>query len=102
PVGSRDPGEARRIVVEGLRAVARAGEEAGVRVALEPIHASARDEFTIVDTLPDAVSLLDEVGLPMGIVFDAWHLWDTPDVLEHVHAHARRIWGVHVCDWRDP
>ena len=52
PVGDRDPQEARKIVVEGLREVARAGEEAGVRVALEPIHASARDDFTIVGQHP--------------------------------------------------
>lgn len=103
PVGDRDPEEARRIVVEGLREVARAGEEAGVRVALEPIHASARDDFTMVDNLPDAVALLDEVGVPsMGILFDTWHLWDTPDVLDHIREQAHRFPAVHVNDWRDP
>jgi sugar phosphate isomerase/epimerase len=103
PVGDRDPQEARRIVVEGLREVARAGEEAGVRVALEPIHASARDDFTLVDNIPDVVELLDEVGVPsMGIVFDTWHLWDTPDVLDHIRAQAHRFPAVHVNDWRDP
>jgi sugar phosphate isomerase/epimerase len=103
PVGDRDPQEARRIVIEGLRAVARAGEEAGVRVALEPIHASARDDFTIVDNIPDAVSLLDEAGVPsMGILFDTWHLWDTPNVLDHIREQAHRFPAVHVNDWRDP
>ena len=103
PVGDRDPQEARRIVVEGLREVAQAAEAAGVRVALEPIHASARDDFTIVDNIPDAVDLLDEVGVPsMGILFDTWHLWDTPDVLDHIRAQAHRFPAVHVNDWRDP
>jgi sugar phosphate isomerase/epimerase len=103
PVGDRDPAEARKIAVEGLREVARAGEEAGVRVALEPIHASARDDFTMVDNIPDAVELLDEVGMPsMGILFDTWHLWDTPDVLDHIRAQAHRFPAVHVNDWRDP
>ena len=102
PQGDRDPQEARRIVVEGLREVARTAEEVGVRVALEPIHASARDDFTIVDTIPDTVDLLAEVGASMGIIFDTWHLWDTPDVLAHIRAHAHRFPAVHVNDWRDP
>jgi sugar phosphate isomerase/epimerase len=100
PVGSRDPAEARRVAVEGLREIARAGRDVGVRVALEPIHSSARDEFTLVDTIPDAVALLEEVGEPMGVLFDTWHLWDTPDVLAHVREHAHRFPAVHVNDRR--
>jgi sugar phosphate isomerase/epimerase len=100
PAGDRDPAEARALAVEGLREIARAGREAGVPVALEPIHASARDEFTLVDTIPDAVALLEEVGEPLGILFDTWHLWDTPGLLAHVRAHASRFPAVHVNDWR--
>ena len=100
--GDRDPQEARKIVVEGLREIARVGVEVGVRVALEPIHSSARDDFTMIDNIPDAVDLLDEVGVPMGILFDTWHLWDTPDVLDHIRANAHRFPAVHVNDWRDP
>ncbi len=101
PVGERDPEEAQRIVVEGLREVARVAQEVGVRVALEPIHASARDDFTIVDTIPDAVAIVEEVGVPMGVIFDTWHLWDTPNVLDHIREHAHRFPAVHVNDWRE-
>ena len=101
PVGERDPEEAQRIVVEGLREVARVAQEVGVRVALEPIHASARDDFTIVDTIPDAVAIVEEVGVPMGVIFDTWHLWDTPDVLDYIREHAHRFPAVHVNDWRE-
>lgn len=100
PAGDRDPVDARRIVVEGLREIARAGREVGVQVALEPIHASARDDFTMVDTIPDAVALVEEVGEPMGVLFDTWHLWDTPDVLDHIRAHAHLFPAVHINDWR--
>lgn len=100
PAGDRDPAEARTIVVEGLREIARAAHAAGVRVALEPIHASARDDFTMVDTIPDAVALVEEVGEPMGIMFDTWHLWDTPDVLGHIQREAHRFPAIHINDWR--
>jgi sugar phosphate isomerase/epimerase len=100
PAGDRDPAEARKIAVEGLRVVARTARELGVQVALEPIHASARDEFTMVTTIPETVALVEEVGEPMGVIFDTWHLWDTPDVLDHIRAEARRFSAVHVNDWR--
>lgn len=102
PAGDRDPAEARKIAVEGLREVAATAQEVGVRVALEPIHSSARDSFTLVDTIPGAVEVVEEVGLPMGVIFDTWHLWDTPDVLDHIREHAHRFPAVHVNDWRDP
>jgi sugar phosphate isomerase/epimerase len=100
PVGDRDPAEARKIAVEGLREVARTAREVGVPIALEPIHASARDDFTMVDNIPDAVAVVEEVGEPMGILFDTWHLWDTPDVLDHIRAEAHRFPAVHINDWR--
>jgi sugar phosphate isomerase/epimerase len=100
PAGDRDPAEARRIAVEGLREVARTGRELGVHVVLEPIHASAREDFTLVTTLPEAAELAAEVGEPLGIQFDTWHLWDTPDVLAHAQAHAADFRAVHVNDWR--
>ena len=100
PAGDRDPVEARRIAVEGLREVARTAKEVGVPIALEPIHASARDEFTLVDTIPDAVALVEETGEPLGVLFDTWHLWDTPNVLEHIRNEAHRFPAVHINDWR--
>jgi sugar phosphate isomerase/epimerase len=100
PAGDLDAADARRIVVEGLREVARTGREQGVHVVLEPIHASARDEFTLVWTIPDAAELAAEVGEGLTVHFDTWHLWDTPDVLDHIREHAREFRAVHVNDWR--
>ncbi len=101
--GERSETEARAIVVEALRELGRAGREAGVEVALEPIHRTAQDEFTMVSDLPGAEELLGDAGdASIGILFDTWHLWDTPDVLEHARRLAPRFPAVHVNDWRDP
>ncbi len=103
PRGSRSEAEARRIVVDGLRTIARAGAEVGVRVGLEPVHRSIREDWSLVTNIPETLALLDEVGEPsLGLIFDVWHLWDTPDMLKHLCAHARRIVGVHVNDVREP
>jgi sugar phosphate isomerase/epimerase len=101
--GEQGEGEARAIVVEALRQLGSAGRAAGVSVALEPIHRSAKDEFTMVTDLPETEELLAEAGDPsIGILFDTWHLWDTSDVLEHTRRLASRFPAVHVNDWRDP
>jgi sugar phosphate isomerase/epimerase len=100
PAGDRDAAEARRIVVDGLRELSRVARDEGVRLVLEPIHARWADRFTLVATIPDALDLIDETGEPIDLMFDTWHLWDTPDVLDHIRADARRFGAVHVNDWR--
>jgi sugar phosphate isomerase/epimerase len=98
------PGPERRAeVLEGIGRIAEAGERYGVRVALEPVHSSQHDVFSFVNTIPDALDLLDEAGTPsVGLIFDTWHLWDTDGVEEQIRARIGRIAGVHVCDVRDP
>jgi sugar phosphate isomerase/epimerase len=36
------------------------------------------------------------------MLFDTWHLWDTPSVLEDIRRYTSRFAGVHVNDWREP
>jgi sugar phosphate isomerase/epimerase len=101
PQGDRSRDEARSVAVEGLREIARTAREAGVGIGLEPIHASIRDDWTLVASLPEALELLEEVGEPnLKIMYDTWHLWDTPDVEADTRAHAREFVGVHVNDRR--
>lgn len=101
--GERDGGEARRLAVDGLQELGRVARSAGVRIALEPIHRSIHDQFSLVWDLPGTAALLDEVGDPdIGIIFDTWHLWDTDDVLGHIRRLAGRFPAVHINDWREP
>ena len=89
----------RATVVEGLRRVAAAAEDAGVRLGLEPIHASQRDDLTLITTIPETLELLDEAGLPrVGIMVDLWHVADTPDIERHLAENVDRITGVHVAE----
>jgi sugar phosphate isomerase/epimerase len=103
PCGWRSQDRARKIVVDGLRVLARAVADVDARLAIEPIHASIADDWSLVTTLPAVAALLEDVGEPnVGIVFDVWHLWDAPDVLEHTRTHASRVYVTHVNDWREP
>ena len=99
PAGGRSEQESRQLVIDGLRRVAAAADSAGVRLGLEPIHASQRDDLTLVTTIPETLELLDEAGLPdVGLMIDLWHVGDTPDVERHLAENVDRITGVHVAE----
>jgi sugar phosphate isomerase/epimerase len=99
PSGGRGEREARQLVVDGLRRIAAAADNAGVRLGLEPIHVSQRDDLTLVTTIPETLALLDEAGLPdVGIMVDLWHVGDTPEIERHLAEQAGRITGVHVAE----
>jgi len=96
------PGD-RETAVAGLRELAVEAERLGVLVALEPFQREGLESWGIVSSLGEAAELVDEVGSPaLGIQFDVWHLWNSPDLLDEIDRHAHRIVGVHVDDWREP
>jgi sugar phosphate isomerase/epimerase len=95
------PGDERQAVIDGISAIADAGSEAGVRIALEPIQREFGHFWTTVSSLDEAAALLDEAGRPdVGLIYDTWHLWREP--LEQVDQHRDRIAGFHLADWREP
>ena len=97
PLGDLDPGPAHRIVIEGLREIADAARSAGVRVGLEPINPVQREELSFVNSIADAVNLLNNSGLEdVGILADTYNMWfEDPSDLAAI---AHRVTGLHVAD----
>jgi sugar phosphate isomerase/epimerase len=97
PVGDLEPEHARGLVVDGLRQVAAAAREAGVRFGLEPATRHQRDTVSFVNSVADALVLFDEAGLEeVGIMVDTYNLWhEEPRMLARV---AERVTGLHVAD----
>jgi sugar phosphate isomerase/epimerase len=96
------PGD-RETAVGGVREIAGEAERLGLRLALEPFQREGIESWSILNTLGDAAEFVDEVGSDaVGIQFDVWHLWNTPDLLDEIPRYAHLIAGVHVSDWREP
>ena len=103
PQGSLDAAEARAVAVDGLRRAARMAAEVGLTFGIEALHPSIRDDWTLVTTIAETLELIEEVGEPnVAFVYDVWHVWDAPNVLEDTRRYADRFVAVHVNDWRDP
>ena len=97
------PGADRETVLAGLRTIAEEAQRAGVRIGLEPINRVGGEHWTFISSLGEAVALLEEADHPaLGIQFDTWHVWNTPNVLDEIARHCDSFVGVHVADWREP
>ncbi len=94
--------DARGMVVQRLRELQEVAGEAGVGLSLEPMREENRDWFSMICSVAETVDLIEEVGGDIGIVYDMWHMWNTPDVLPMTEKYGSLITGVHVCDHREP
>jgi sugar phosphate isomerase/epimerase len=100
PAGALVHRDVRELVVAALPQLAATAEAAGVRLGLEPVHPSQHDEVSFVTSLVEAERLLACAQTDgIGIHFDTYHAWDDLDAVPWLARNARRITGVHVCDW---
>ena len=100
PLGGRTEDEGRALVVDGLRRIGAAATAADVPLAFEPVHRTQHDSVSFVNSLQDAIALLDAAGLHEGgLMFDLYHVWDDPAVWDTIGRAAYRIHGVHISDW---
>ncbi|MDR0417783.1 MAG: sugar phosphate isomerase/epimerase [Propionibacteriaceae bacterium] len=95
-----DPATIRQVTVDGLKQVAEAAGEAGLKLGIEPYR---KTSGTMVSTITEAMELIAEVGAPnMGVLVDLWHSWDTPTVHDELATYAADIVGIQLSDYRDP
>lgn len=94
------PGDDRDTVVEGLRTIGDEAGRVGVRVGLEPVNRIGGEDWTMISSLSEAVELLEHADRPaIGIQFDSWHVWNTPEVVDDIERYADLFVGVHIADW---
>ncbi len=108
PEGSRDIGAARAMVRDGLAALLPYARQAGMPLAIEPLHPMYAADRACVNTLGQALDLCDALGEGTGAAIDVYHVWWDPE-LERQLARAGaagQILAHHICDWlvptRDP
>jgi len=104
-----DPGqplaESRQQIVDGIAAVLDRADQAGVKLAIEPLHPMYADTRSAVNTLRQANEMCDRLDSPLvGVAVDVYHLWWDPDLESEIQRSGRagRILAFHVCDWRSP
>lgn len=98
--------ESRKQVAEGIAAVLPTAEQAGVKLAIEPLHPMYADDRSAVNTMRQAHEICDVLGSPkaVGIAVDVYHVWWDPELKAQIdHAgQTGRLHAFHICDWRTP
>jgi sugar phosphate isomerase/epimerase len=102
PQGSRDLAGARRQVREGLAALLPYARQAGVPLAIEPLHPMFAADRACVNTLAQANDLCEELGNGAGIAVDTYHVWWDPELAREIARAGRNILAYHVNDWLVP
>ena len=102
PDGSKDMIDARKQVADGLERVLPYARDAGVPVAIEPLHPMTAADRACVNTLEHALDLCDVLGDGVGVAVDCYHVWWDPKLEQQIERAGDRILGFHVCDWLVP
>lgn len=93
----RGDDESRASLVDALRELGAHGEQVGASIFLEPLN---RYEDYLVNTLADAVSIVDEVGSPaVSVIADTYHMSiEETDVAAAIRAAGSHIRHVQLGD----
>jgi sugar phosphate isomerase/epimerase len=102
PKGSRNIGDARKQVRDGLAALLPYARESKVPLAIEPLHPMFAADRACVNTLAEANDLCDELGEGTGVAVDVYHLWWDPNLAKEIARAGKTILAYHVNDWLVP
>ncbi|MGH6923428.1 MAG: sugar phosphate isomerase/epimerase family protein [Propylenella sp.] len=104
---TKDIAGAREQVVDAIAALLDYADNAGVPLAIEPLHPMYAADRACVNTLRQALDICDRLdpdsARKLGVVVDVYHVWWDPEVFEQIaRAGKRRIHAFHVSDWLVP
>jgi len=88
---------------EGIGEMAGWAAEAGLRLAIEPLHPIYAGDRSAINTMKVANDLCDEIGAPnVGVALDVYHVWWDLELEKETKrcAEAGRLYGYHICDFK--
>ena len=100
--GSKDIQLSREKIRDGLAAILPEARQAGVPLAIEPLHPMQAADRACVNTLEQALDLCDGLGDGIGVAVDVYHVWWDPKLEKQIKRAGNRILAYHICDWLVP
>jgi sugar phosphate isomerase/epimerase len=101
--GSRDVAGARAHVRDAVDRLVPHARDAGVTLAIEPLHPMYCSDRCVINTVDHALAIAErhEVG-DVGVVVDTYHLWWDDRAPAAVRAAGPRIAAFQLADWITP
>ena len=99
--GDRDLGAARRRALDGFAELLPCVRDAGIVLALEPLHPMICATRSVLCTLRQTNDWCDALGggPEVGIAVDTYNVWWDPELDAQIERAAGRIAAYHVSDW---
>ena len=99
--GDRDVEGARRRALDGFAELLPHVRDAGLVLALEPLHPMVCATRSVLCTLRQANDWCDALGSgpEVGIAVDTYNVWWDPELEAQIARAAGRIAAYHVADW---
>ena len=105
-IESKDLAGAREMVRDGIGELLGYARDAGMPLAIEPLHPMYAADRACVNTMEHANDLCDELGPGVGIAVDVYHVWWDPHLKREIEraagASPSRLLAYHICDWLVP
>ena len=105
-VVSKDLIGAREMVRDGIGELLEYSRDAGMPLAIEPLHPMYAADRACVNTMAHANDLCDELGAGLGIAVDVYHVWWDPNLAREIERAAgatpSRLFAYHISDWLVP
>ncbi|TLD72495.1 sugar phosphate isomerase/epimerase [Phragmitibacter flavus] len=98
--------EARQQIADGIAAILPVAQQAGIKLAIEPLHPMYAGDRSAINTLAQANAVIDQLHSPknLGIALDVYHVWWDETLQSQIELTAKhdRLYAFHICDWKTP
>ncbi len=97
--------ESRKQIRDGIAEIIPEAEAAGIKLAIEPLHAMYADTRSAINTLAQANDMAEELNSPwVGVAVDVYHLWWDPFLEKEIMrcGQNENLLAFHICDWKVP
>ncbi len=97
--------ESRKQIRDGIAACLDHAKEAGVRLAIEPLHPMYAGDRSAINTLAQANDMAESLNsLWVGVAVDVYHLWWDPQLEQEIMRCGKNghLAAFHICDWKTP
>jgi sugar phosphate isomerase/epimerase len=97
--------DSRNQILDGINAIIPDAVQAGIKLAIEPLHPMYADSRSAINTIRQANEITETINnAAVGIAVDVYHLWWDPDLETEIMRCGTnsRLFAFHVCDWKTP
>jgi sugar phosphate isomerase/epimerase len=97
--------ESRKQIRDGILEVLPYAQQAGVKLAIEPLHPMYADNRSAINTIAQANDMAEEINSPyIGVAVDVYHLWWDSQLEQEIArcGENKNLFAFHICDWKTP